>query len=383
MRWHSRSTAAILLGLAMDGPGRRLACLQRHVAVSTDAADHGLSSVRALETGASHPARRFTVAVLGAAGGIGQPLSLLLMQNPNVAELRLYDVVNTPGVAADLSHMDTGVRVRSFVKQESLSDALRGCHLVVIPAGVPRKPGMTRDDLFNINAGIVRSLCEAIAHACPHAWVNIISNPVNSTVPIAHEVFRSRGVDNAARVFGVTTLDVVRANTFFAEAIRADPNQVAVPVIGGHAGKTILPLFSQARPSPWGLAPADLEALTVRTQNAGTEVVEAKAGAGSATLSMAYAAARFAGSCLRAMAGEPGVTECAFVKSGLAPPLPFFASPLRLGPAGVSEFLPLGKLSDYERRSLEDMKEELAQSIRKGVEFAGAPPPGQAQARAA
>ena len=65
-------------------------------------------------------------------------------------------------------------------------------------------------------------------------------------MPIAHEVFRSRGVDNAARVFGVTTLDVVRANTFFAEAIRADPNQVAVPVIGGHAGKTILPLFSQA-----------------------------------------------------------------------------------------------------------------------------------------
>ena len=72
-------------------------------------------------------------------------------------------------------------------------------------------------------------------------------------------------------------------------------------------------------------------------------MVEAKAGAGSATLSMAYAAARFAGSCLRAMAGEPGVTECAFVKSGLAPPLPFFASPLRLGPAGVSEFLPLGE----------------------------------------
>jgi len=61
------------------------------------------------------------------------------------------------------------------------------------PAGVPRKPGMTRDDLFNINAGIVATLCEAIAAACPDAWVAIISNPVNSTVPIAAEVFKRAG----------------------------------------------------------------------------------------------------------------------------------------------------------------------------------------------
>ena len=56
------------------------------------------------------------------------------------------------------------------------------------PAGVPRKPGMTRDDLFNINASIVRGLCEAVARTCPQAWVAIIANPVNSTVPIAAEV---------------------------------------------------------------------------------------------------------------------------------------------------------------------------------------------------
>lgn len=54
--------------------------------------------------------------------------------------------------------------------------------------GVPRKPGMTRDDLFNINASIVKTLCEGIARSCPTAFVAIISNPVNSTVPIAAEV---------------------------------------------------------------------------------------------------------------------------------------------------------------------------------------------------
>lgn len=86
--------------------------------------------------------------------------------------------------------------------------------LVVIPAGVPRKPGMTRDDLFKINAGIVRTLCEGVAKSCPNAIVNLISNPVNSTVPIAAEVFKKAGTYDPKRLLGVTTLDVVRANTF-------------------------------------------------------------------------------------------------------------------------------------------------------------------------
>lgn len=59
--------------------------------------------------------------------------------------------------------------------------------VVIIPAGVPRKPGMTRDDLFNTNASIVRDLAAAVAKSCPKALIGIISNPVNSTVPIACE----------------------------------------------------------------------------------------------------------------------------------------------------------------------------------------------------
>lgn len=104
--------------------------------------------------------------------------------------------------------------MRGFVGQPQLEDALTGMDLVIIPAGVPRKPGMTRDDLFNINAGIVRTLCEGIAKCCPKAVVNVISNPVNSTVPIAAEVFKKAGTYDPKRLLGVTTLDVVRANTF-------------------------------------------------------------------------------------------------------------------------------------------------------------------------
>lgn len=84
------------------------------------------------------------------------------------------------------------------------------------------------------------------------------------------------------RLFGVTTLDVVRARTFYAGATGEDVSGVEVPVVGGHAGVTILPLFSQATPiKDLG---SKLEALTTRTQDGGTEVVQAKAGKGSATL---------------------------------------------------------------------------------------------------
>lgn len=104
--------------------------------------------------------------------------------------------------------------MKGFLGQPQLENALIGMDLVIIPAGVPRKPGMTRDDLFKINAGIVKTLCEGIAKCCPNAIVNLISNPVNSTVPIAAEVFKKAGTYDPKRLLGVTMLDVVRANTF-------------------------------------------------------------------------------------------------------------------------------------------------------------------------
>ena len=104
---------------------------------------------------------------------------------------------------------------------------------------------MTRDDLFAINAGIVRGLVEACAVACPGAQLHIISNPVNSTVPIAAEVLKKAGVYDKRKVIGITRLDVVRANTFVAERSGLAVGDVHVPVVGGHAGTTILPLLSQ------------------------------------------------------------------------------------------------------------------------------------------
>ncbi|CAL5229306.1 g12607 [Coccomyxa viridis] len=321
--------------------------------------------LRAAPTSASS-SKKPKVAVLGAAGGIGQPLALLLKGSNLVGELSLYDIVGTEGVAADLSHIDSSVKVSSATGADKLGEALYDCDLVVIPAGVPRKPGMTRDDLFNINAGIVANLCAGIAKYCPGAWVAIISNPVNSTVPIAAEVFKKAGTYDPRKLLGVTKLDVLRANTFVAEAIGKAPESVSVPVIGGHAGVTILPLLSQTTPRV-EVSADKAKALTERIQDAGTEVVKAKAGKGSATLSMAYAAAKFAESCLLALQGQ-SVVECAYVESHLTD-LPFFASQVRLGRSGVEEYLPLGSFNELETKNFGALKSELRGSIQKGVDF--------------
>lgn len=312
----------------------------------------------------------FKVAILGAAGGIGQPLALLVKMSPLVSDLHLYDIANVKGVAADLSHCNTPSQVRDFTGAAELASCLKGVDVVVIPAGVPRKPGMTRDDLFNINANIVKTLVEAVADNCPDAFIHIISNPVNSTVPIAAEVLKQKGVYDPKKLFGVTTLDVVRANTFVAQKKNLKLIDVDVPVIGGHAGITILPLLSKTKPSV-SFTDEEVQELTVRIQNAGTEVVEAKAGAGSATLSMAYGAARFVESSLRALDGDSEVFECSFVQSELTE-LPFFASRIKLGKDGVEAVIPsdLHGLTEYEEKALESLKAELKASIEKGVAFA-------------
>merc|ERR1711899_135865 len=310
-------------------------------------------------------ARNKTVAVMG---GSGQPLSMLLKLNPAVTKLNLYDIVHTPGVASDLSHCETKSTSTGFVGDDQLKDSLVGAEIVVIPAGVPRKPGMTRDDLFNTNASIVAKLAQAAAEVCPNAALAIISNPVNSTVPIASEVFKKAGKYNPAKIFGVTTLDVVRANKFISELKGLDPQDVNCPVVGGHAGITIMPLISQCTPSVE--FPADqLKALTERIQDAGTEVVKAKAGAGSATLSMAYAAARFTDSLIKAMNGQEGVVECSYVASDITES-PYFATPLVLGPNGVEKNLGLGTLTAFEQDLLKAAIPELNGSIKKGEQFA-------------
>jgi len=315
------------------------------------------------------------VAVLGAGGGIGQPLSLLLKQQALVDRLTLFDIRGAPGVAADVSHINTANTCVGFSPDNNgLEKALEGADIIVIPAGVPRKPGMTRDDLFNTNASIVRDLAKAAAKVAPKAHMLIISNPVNSTVPIVAEVYKKAGVYDPNRLFGVTTLDVVRSSAFLSGLSGKDPKDTVVQVVGGHSGVTIVPLLSQQKDgasivSAGGQKYADL---VKRIQFGGDEVVKAKDGAGSATLSMAYAAAVFTDSLLRAIGGQSGIIEPAYVDSPLYKKegVEFFASNVELGKNGVQKIHPIGKITDEEQKLLDACLPELKKNISAGVQFA-------------
>jgi len=322
------------------------------------------------------PRKELKVCVCGGAGGIGQPLSMLMAMDPNVSELCVFDLniamVPPAGVAADLSHIETKTSVKGYVMEvgknpiDFLEECLTGCNLVLVPAGLPRKPGQTRDDLFKINAGIAKGIVEACGKFCPDAVLALIVNPVNSIVPAMAELYAKKGL-NPLNIVGVTTLDCVRANKFIAEATGKRPNYIKIPVIGGHAGTTILPLFSQDKTAA-SIDAEKIPDLDKKVQNAGTVVVEAKGGKGSATLSMAYAGARMGSSILAGLAGRRR-TECAYVKSDVTD-LPYFASKVVFGDKGVAKVLPLGDLNEYETTRLEEVKTALKAEIDTGLAYA-------------
>lgn len=317
----------------------------------------------------------FKVCVVGGAGGIGQPLALLMATDPKVKELVIIDLniamVPAGGVAADLSHLEGKCKVVARTLQvnedkaiEKAGDVLTGCDLVLVPAGVPRKPGQDRKDLLNINANIAKTTVEACAKWCPNAVLGLIVNPVNSVVPAMCELWKKEGL-NPKKIVGISTLDVVRANKFVQEKT-GKPAQI--PVIGGHAGKTILPLFSQDAAGR-SIPDSEIPALDSRVQDAGTEVVKEKNGKGSATLSMAYSGARLGRAVLNGLAGKETI-ECAYVESSIVAGCPYFASKVTFGREGVKTVHPHGPLSPHEQKRLDELIPILKDEIEAGLEYA-------------
>ncbi|KIJ27117.1 hypothetical protein M422DRAFT_271729 [Sphaerobolus stellatus SS14] len=258
---------------------------------------------------------------------IGQPLSLLLKSETLVSNLSLYDIRGAPGVAADVKHINSAGEVNGYAA-DKLDEALQGVEVVVILAGVPRK--MTRDDLFNTDASIVRDLATAVARNAPKAHILVISNPVNSTSTVS-----------------IVACTVEKAGTYDLARL-LDPAQTPVTVVGGHSGVTIVPLLAQS--------------------SAGTA---AKDGTGSATLSMAYAAAKFTNLLLRALKREAGIDTPTFVKSPLfaAQGIEFFSSAVELSPNGVKKIPDLGNITAQEQELVNAALPELKKNIENGFAF--------------
>lgn len=268
------------------------------------------------------------ITLLGANGGIGRPLSMLLKLCPSVDKLSLY-MRRKNSIDVDLNQINSKCRVDEYSEDE-IYESLVDTDITVLLASAPLVPGMNRDDLFDGNASIVSELTESIAKVCPESIVCIITNPINSTVPIACEILKRYNVYSSKKVLGVTSLDIVRANNFVAELKGLNVSETFVPVVGGHSGNTILPLLSHTTPKV-KFSPEELVTLTRRIQNAGNEIIKAKDGSGSATLSMAYAAFKFLNNIIDALNGKRNITDYAYVATHNHMPVDYFASPILLG----------------------------------------------------
>ncbi|KIJ26264.1 hypothetical protein M422DRAFT_192476, partial [Sphaerobolus stellatus SS14] len=217
-------------------------------------------------------------------------------------------------------------------------------------------------DIPQTNASIVRDLASG---NIPKAHIFVIPNPVNSTVA---RTLEKAGTHDPTRLFGTTTLDVVRASRFLSGIAGTDPAQPPVTVVGGHSGVSIVPLFSQSSASMAVEQGSEAwKALVHRIQYGGDEVVQAKDGAGSATLSMAYAAPKFTNLLLRALKGEAGIVTPTFVKNSLfaAQGIEFFSS----APNGVAKIHDLGNITAQEQELLNAALPELKKNIEKGFAF--------------
>lgn len=327
------------------------------------------------------PKQGFKVCVCGGVGSIGQPLCLLMTLDPRVVELSVYDLtiamVPAEGIGTDLSHIERRCKVRAYSLDttqkpvDHLQECLAGCHLVLVPAGVPSK-GRSKSDLLKINCNIAKSIVEACAKFCPNAILGLIVNPLNSVVPAMARLYERKGLD-ASKVCGITTLDVVRANKFVHEETGAPIESINVPVIGGFSPEsptTVVPVFSQVAAAS-KISEARRDELLRRVRDAGSEVVTAKKQKGSATLSMAYAGARFGSAVLAGLSGERTV-ETAYVKcpQEICPEVQYFSSQVVFGPKGVEKHLPLGKLNKHEEELLKEAVKDLKVDIEDGLKYA-------------
>lgn len=301
-----------------------------------------------------------------------------MAMDPLVEELAVYDldIAQTPaeGVATDLTHLERRCVTKAYALEKTekpvdkLGECLKDCKLVLAPVGVPKKPGQSAEELLKVNAGIAKSIVEACSKHCPEAIVGLNINPVNSVVAAMASMYEKKGL-NPNRILGITTIDVVRANKFLHLETHAPVDKINVPVVGGGAAETCVPLFSQEAAAK-KLDKATIEKLHNQVRNAPLEVEKAKLQRGSSTLAMAYAGARFGHAVLAGFAGQVS-TEYAYLK--VAQPiegLSCFATQVSFGKDGVQKVNGIGKLSEFETERLAAIKEQLGAEIQAGLNFA-------------
>lgn len=219
--------------------------------------------------------KRRKITIVGA-GFTGATTALMLAQK-ELGDVVLIDIPQlenpTKGKALDMLEASPVQGFDSQIIGTSSYEDAASSDIVIITAGIARKPGMSRDDLVNTNAGIMRSVCENVKTHCPDAYVIILSNPVDAMTYVANETL---GFPKN-RVIGQSgVLDTARYCTFIAQELNVSVEDVRGFVLGGH-GNDMVPLvrYSNVGGIPIEkLIPADrIEAIVQRTRTGGGEIV--------------------------------------------------------------------------------------------------------------
>lgn len=293
------------------------------------------------------------IAVVGA-GNVGATAAQRLAEKV-LGDVVLIDVIEgvPQGKALDLAEAAPIEKHDAAVVGTNGYEAAAGADIVIITAGIPRKPGMSRDDLLATNARIMKSVVTEVARQAPEAILIVVSNPLDAMCHVAYE---ASGFPRS-RVIGMAgVLDAARFRSFIAAELRVSVENVHATVLGGH-GDTMVPLPRYTTvagiPLPELLAPERIAALVERTRNGGAEIVSLLK-TGSAFYAPASAAVEMAEAILR---DRQKILPCAvhlqgeYGIDGL-----FVGVPVKLGRGGVEEIIRLN-LTDGE---LADLKKSAA-----------------------
>jgi malate dehydrogenase len=299
------------------------------------------------------------ISVVGA-GNVGASAALYAAE-AELGDVTLIDILEGVAKGKALDLLEAGP-VRGYDSQiEGSGDmrAVRGSDLIIVTAGLPRKPGMSRTDLLKANADIIRGVAEAIRDHAPEAFVIMVTNPLDV---MAYLMYRVTGFPRE-RVLGMAgVLDSSRFRTFLAQEIGVSVEDVQAMVLGGH-GDTMVPLLSCSTvsgiPVSNFIKPARLAEIVQRTRDGGAEIVKLLQ-TGSAFYAPASSAVQMAESILRDkkrllpvaayLNGEYGLRDI------------FLGVPAILGAKGVEKIVEL-TLSAEEKTSLANSAEEVKKGI--------------------
>ncbi|MDQ1278194.1 MAG: malate dehydrogenase [Thermodesulfobacteriota bacterium] len=299
------------------------------------------------------------VAVIGA-GNVGATVAQRLVEKA-LCDVVLIDVLEgiPQGKALDLAEAAPVEKHDAKIMGVNSYEEAAGSDIVIITAGVPRKPGMSRDDLLTINSRIMKSVVQEVVKYSPAAILIVVSNPLDAMCHVAYE---ASGFPRT-RVIGMAgVLDAARFRAFIAMALQVSVENIHATVLGGH-GDTMVPLprYSTVAgiPLPEVLSPERIEALVDRTRNGGEEIVGLLK-TGSAFYAPAAAVVEMAEAILK---DRKKILPCAVYLQGEYDIKDLFVGvPVKLGKGGVEDIIQLN-LKEGEQSALKKSAQSVGELV--------------------